>query len=523
MNVRWFDPNAPRDPSDDRETDRVDSWWTAAAASVVILASYLFRLPPLLNARSTNSDAAVVGLQAMHVLRGEVSPFLWGSGYQTSADALVAAAVFALAGPTPLALMLSALTLHVLATVLVFATLRRRFPPWTTFLLTLPLVLSPASVHTYALYPPRQLSITLAVAAFWAIHGASRSTGVRAQLWVALGAALYGFAISADPYPIVLAPVVLAYALLVSWGHPMRRVPALGIGVLAGLVPFMLIRRLAGATSGQLGLSPRVIAHNWDLLVRECLPWALSYRVYGARTAMDYRPWSAPVPIEIIQLVGAMSVGAVVLIALVSVRSAAIPRSTRQIGFAAALAYPVTIGAFLVSVMVVDHFSMRYLAVLTIMLPFAAAPVAQRFGGRWFAILIAPHLVASAICGWIGYGPFVDGPRIVAEMPELRDDYALFELLRARGIAHAQADYWASYRLTLLWREQIVVVPTNPAEDRYPPYRRAFEAAPAFAYIFDPGRSRENLADAERRLAEENAKVERTTAGGHTVILVIRR
>src|SRR5688500_11093436 len=92
---------------------------TALAALVLFLGSYLFRLPPLLNARSTNSDAAVVGLQALHILRGEHSAFLWGSGYQTSADAYVAALFFAVFGKAPVVLMLSALTLHVLATFLV--------------------------------------------------------------------------------------------------------------------------------------------------------------------------------------------------------------------------------------------------------------------------------------------------------------------------------------------------------------------------------------------------------------------
>ena len=58
-----------------RPPSRVSSPTVAnVAASVTLLvASYLFRLPPLLNARSTNSDAAVVGLQAMHILRGEHS------------------------------------------------------------------------------------------------------------------------------------------------------------------------------------------------------------------------------------------------------------------------------------------------------------------------------------------------------------------------------------------------------------------------------------------------------------------
>jgi len=47
--------------------------------------SFLTRLPALMNASGTNSDAAVVGLQARHIFH-EWSPFLWGSGYQTSAD-----------------------------------------------------------------------------------------------------------------------------------------------------------------------------------------------------------------------------------------------------------------------------------------------------------------------------------------------------------------------------------------------------------------------------------------------------
>lgn len=122
----------------------------------LVALSYLFRLPPLLNADSTNSDAAVVGLQAMHVLRGEWSPFLWGSGYQTSVDSLVAAAFFAVLGPTPRALMVSALTLHVALTLLAFATVRRHLDAPRAFIATLPVVLTASSVHTYALYPPRR-------------------------------------------------------------------------------------------------------------------------------------------------------------------------------------------------------------------------------------------------------------------------------------------------------------------------------------------------------------------------------
>jgi hypothetical protein len=166
---------------------------------------------------------------------------------------------------------------------------------------------------------------------------------------------------------------------------------------------------------------------------------------------------------------------------------------------------------------------MRYLAVLTIMLPFASAPVAQLLGPRVFSLLLLPHLVASALGGWVGYGPFVRGLVPVRETPELKDDYALAELLQKRGIRFAEADYWVSYRLTFLFRERLVVVPTNAAEDRHTAYRQEFEAAPAFAYVFDPGRSRESLREAERTLIAKYPNVETTRAGGLTVFLVARR
>jgi len=494
------------------------------ATVALLAASYAFRLPPLLNARSTNSDAAVVGLQAMHMLRGELSPFLWGSGYQTSADSAVAALFFAVLGPAPLVLMLSALSLHVLATYLVFATLRRRFDPWLALLIAMPLVVSPSSVHSYALYPPRQVSLTLVLAAFWAVDGAMSSKST--WRWMAGGGLLATLAVSADPYPMLLLPLVGLYALLVTFRSGGSR--GLGLagfasGAMVGLAPFAIVHRLAGAKSGPMGLSTSMLQHHWRLLVDECLPWALSYKVYYAHNVMDYREWIAPGWFRALGIAGALLLGALVTFGLVSPLRRSLPSAVRRLGFVGALAFPLAIGAFLVSVMVMDHFSMRYLAVLTLMTPFAMIPAAQALGARRFALAFAPHLVASAIAGWVGYGPFVHGPKPVAETPELRDDYALFAMLRAKNLRWATADYWTSYRLTYLFREEIVVVPKNPGEDRYAPYRRAFEAEKVFAYVYDPGRSREELAAAERELVAASEQVERLTAGRLTVFIVTRR
>jgi len=503
----------------------------AVASLTLVGASYAFRLPALLNARSTNSDAAVVGLQAMHILRGELSPFLWGSGYQTSADSFVAAAAFALLGPSPVALMLSALTLHVVATLLVFTTLARRFVPSVALLLSLPLVFTPSSVHSYALYPPRQLSLTLALAAFAAVdRAASVRDGElprRGRLALAAGGALSTLAIAADPYPLVLLPLAALYALLVAAASPSARARvgaagAYAAGAAVGLLPFLVLHRLPGAKSGPMGLTTSMLAHHARLLVEECLPWALSYKVYFARNVMDYAPWDAPAAFTVTGAVGALVLGGAVVVALASPWIARVPKPTRRLGFVAALTFPTAIAGFLVSVMVMDHFSMRYLAVLTLMTPFALAPVASLVRARTLVAMLAPHLVASAIGGWVGYGPFVRGALPAFETPELRDDYVLHATLRARGIRYAVADYWASYRLTFLFREDIIVVPRNAGEDRYAPYRRELETQPAFAYVYDPGRSREDLAEAERELRTDGAAVERLEAGRLVVFLVTR-
>lgn len=502
---------------------------TGLAAAALLVVSFAFRLPPLLNARSTNSDAAVVGLQAMHMLRGELSPLLWGSGYQTSADSLVAALFFAGLGPSPLALMVSALSLHVLSSYLVFSVLRRRFAPFFALLIAMPLVVSPSSVHSYALYPPRQLSLTLAMAAFWAVDRATDraivSTRARNEMqWLGVGGALATLAVSADPYPMVLMPMIALYAALVAWRSERRATGLLlfWAGTLAGLVPFVVLHRAADAKSGPMGLTTSMLRHHYRLLVDECLPWALSYKVYFARNVMDYQAWDAPWWFRALGTTGAMLLGALVVFGLLSPLRRGLPATLRRLGFAGALTFPVAIAAFLVSVMVMDHFSMRYLAVLTLMTPFAVAPAARALGAKRFALVFAPHLLASAVAGWVGYGPFVRGPVPVAETPELRDDYALFTLLRGRGVRYATADYWASYRLTFLFREEIIVVPTSPAEDRHAPYRRAFEAAPVFAYVHDPGRSREDLAAAERELVAANEHVEPLTAGRLRVFIVTR-
>jgi hypothetical protein len=133
---------------------------------------------------------------------------------------------------------------------------------------------------------------------------------------------------------------------------------------------------------------------------------------------------------------------------------------------------------------VMDLFSARYLVAIVLMLPFALTPGARILGSARLGALLAPFLASAAVSGWLGYGQKARGEE---------DEARLGAFLRERGVSHAVADYWVSYRLTFLYREAVEVVPIHANEDRYAPYRRAFEGAQKVAYIFDPHRSRETL------------------------------
>lgn len=491
----------------------------------ILSASILFRLPPLINAPGTNSDAAIVGLQAMHILRGEWSWFLLGSGYQTSVDALVAAIFFALTGPSPFWLMASTLLGHIVLTWLVFSTLRRKLSPWLAALVVLPLVFAPDPVHTYVLYPPRQASLTLVFLSFWLLDRAASARRPLAAF--GLGAAVAALACFADPYALLFLPGVGLHLLLAAMdGAPprpllLRRIGAGLVGLVVGFGPYWLLTHSKGASRGQTSLSTALIPHNLDLLRNDCLPWLLSTKVFAAKHMSDYAPWETGAPYHGFQLVAALLLVLGLLSGGLLFFRRSLPWETRRIGAVGLVMVAVTLGGFLVSPMVMDHFSSRYLAAILLCAPFALTPAARLLKWEHFTIAIAPYLVSAAVSGWVSYAPFGLGVH-----PSIAVDRRLGEMLRERGIRYAEADYWASYRLTFFFREDPVIVPTNEGEDRYRPYRQGFEAARVVAYVYDAYRSREDLAALEHRVKSDATPFERVYdrfQHGNFTVLILRR
>lgn len=465
-------------------------------AVLALLGAVLFRLPELLNPGVVNSDSAIVGLQAMHILRGQWQWFLWGSGYQTTADSVVAAAVFSLMGATPLALMATALLGHLLATLFAYLTLCRKLVPSVALLLVTPLIISPAPTHTYTLHPPRQTALTLVFAAIWLLDKAPSSR--RAHTVYAFGAAIAALACFADPYALVFAPGLAVFALMSAWdgtnsrGHILRRLSAMAAGGGIGAIPFVVCQLLPQAQHGPLTLSVGLLSRNWALLKGPCLSWVLGTQVlHQPAGASEYVIWHAPLIIRICQWLGAGVFVASLLITIGVVLDSSFSRELRRLGVMAALAVFVTIGGFLSSVMPMDHFSSRYLVSLVLVTPFLLGVSIHAVRTRLVLAMVAPMIVSFAVSGWLGYEPFVQGLRIVDAGLEANEAELLRELNR-RGVKFAMADYWGAYRLTFMFKEQVVVVPLHDSQDRYAPYRREFSRAPRYAYIFDHRRSEES-------------------------------
>jgi hypothetical protein len=500
-----------------------------AVVGTLLGACVLASLPPLLNAEGTQSDAAVVGLQAMHLLRGETSWFLWGSGYQTSVDSWVAAGFFRVLGVTPLALMLSAFVGYLALLGFAYATLRRRFAPWSAALLVTPLVFMAPPVHIYAFYPPRQASLTLVFAALWLLDGATRArSSVRRA---AIGGAVAGLACFADPYALLFLPAFVVLLLLLARDARVESAGRLRLaaglaGLVAGLVPFWLLSHSAGATHGVFQFDPAASQRHVRLLVEQCLPYLLGVDVQRFVPGKGVVAWQAPPFFHRLSIFGACSLVAGIVIGGLAAIHRRDARDARRLGAAGAVMLPVTLGAFALSVMAMDRLSARYLVAIVLMAPFALAPVMRISGRRVLATMLAPYLVSIAVAGWLGYGDNVDGVRIRLENGRAEDERRLAQLLHAHGIRYGLADYWVAYRLTFLFHEDTILVPWHAHLDRYVPYRRAEEAERTVAYVYDPLWSQEDIGYRKSELLHGargfEPSFEELHAGRYTV-LVLRR
>jgi hypothetical protein len=286
----------------------------------------------------------------------------------------------------------------------------------------------------------------------------------------------------------------------------------------------MVVFERTDATHGVFALTSRMLERNWDLLTRQCLPFLLSVKVFAPHGDGAWSVWSAPRWFEIVQIAGAIGfVGAIIGGGILAI-ARRVDAHDRRLGLLGASMLPLAVAAFLFSVMPVDLFSARYLVGIILTAPFALLPISRTIGSPRLAALLSPYLLASAVAGWLGYGS--EGSHPFRRSAVAVDDDRLFEELTRRGIHYGIADYWASYRMAFLSREDFIVAPWHASQDRYGPYRASVAGARAVAYVYDPLESLESLEERRTLFAsgdtEYAAEFETLRIGRYTVF-VLRR
>ena len=503
-------------------------------AGALLAGAVLFRLPALLNARDVNSDAAVVGLQAIHMLQGEWSWFLWEAGYQSSLDSVLTAGAFALFGISPLVLALVPLVGYLMAVALAFTVLQRRIGLLAAAFGILIIVIGSPAMNAITVAPPRQWSITLVFLSIWLLDGAASPR--RPALRFAVGAFCAAVAVLVDLYTLLFVPGIALFAVLCTADDTddsttkRRRLAACLAGATAGAVLVLGVRLFNETpTSAVLGFGTYQLRQRLELFWQQALPFALGYGLYqdgenhltrGLRTA----PWpwyGLQIAAGWSLIVGIAAGGVLAVAGGLRAMPRAIQWPILRLGALGAAVAVTTLVGFVASTAPSDMWTTRYLGPLFWMAPFALAPLAVRLGRAGFAAATAPYLIVAAIAVWHSYGFYVNGllPRRYAaehfEQPELR----VREFLRALGIRYAASDYWFAYRFSFVFQENPVIEAIDLSQSRHLPYRDAFRAQPVKAWVFHPDWSRTPMEACLNVLREERIAFSRHPVGAFTVIV----
>jgi hypothetical protein len=411
---------------------------------------------------SLNSDQAVVGLMARHMLHGEFPAFFWGQSYGGSQEAALAAALFGLLGSSVAALKLSVLLLAAIADVLIWrvgratvgepgATLAALlFWLWPPGLLWLPA--EPGGGHWAALvFGLAGLLVLLRM----------RDGRADGWAWTALLGVLSGLGLWANPeaaYILLPAGIYLAPRLVHRW----RQLAALLLGAALGAAPWLAYNIQHGFAS--LSVPPQGIIHNSYVDHLHGFFYGLLPVTLGMRHSFTLT-WLAP-PLG--QLGVALAL-ALFVIALVRSR----PRIRPVL--AVAVAFPFLFAVPTVSWYVnTPRYALALAAVAAILL---GALVARRT--VWaVGLVIALGVTAVGVHGLVSDAPTA----YVPDAPLPANDADLIALARSAGVHDAFADYWIAYRVSFETREQIIVSPTYLV--RSIPYADQVRASVAPAYLF---------------------------------------
>lgn len=504
-----------------------------AALVVVSRAPFLVR-----GDRFFDSDEAVEGLMARHVLQGEHPVFLWGQRYKGVPEVYLTAALFAVTGPSVVALKSVTLGCFAVFVALQFLLVERLFSRVVAWMATVFLIVGPPSLVLWSLSASAEIVLTLLAGTLVCLgFDIWRRTGSRPALAVAC--ASLGFGVWVQQFIIYY---VVALGLAVLYDMPKRRqligdflaardLPAWGRtmlwGVAAVAVGYVALGAAAFLTGGfdlaAAGL--RIGVHHPQKL------WHIAAAVFflcgGARVVslLASPPWRAVRPTVLLAasafalgylpaLVGYAMGGGGAPIARADLRnvSNALLPILRQVvpivfGFRSPttgwLGVPPWLGLMIGLAIGASFFALRrrtftplfHLLLVTATLLFLLSGAFVNAQSYRYLMPVAGALSVvmalgvscifrqSRVAGAVSLATLLvlfaleQRAWYLELMPDAQSA-AIIACLDRAGVRAAYADYWLSYKLTFLTGERIIVAP-NSGVDRYLPYRDHVRAQPS--------------------------------------------
>jgi hypothetical protein len=424
-----------------------------------------------------DSDQAVFGLMARHMLRGEFPIFQWGYSYMGTLESITAAPLMLLFGSNRFALNLAPALYSLLFAYACFLIGRhlggRRaglwalafgcFPP--TYLIWTCVTARGAYTETLALGT---------LASYFALRALdARDASEEKRSLVAVGATL-GLAFWTHMITVFWGVAILLLWLTERPALVWRAARIASIPFLVASFPFWLETVRTHFTTFFVAAPPAPpFAKRLGPLLQYRLAIVLGVYLDGTEEgALPYVSWG----LALIQ-----AAGLVFLFKLASGRGDARQRQGAKL----LLFFAVATLAIYLSSSFSGANTQRYLVPLYMLLVVSPALLIAALEERSRAAATALGLVLIGLqtIPTLRSAPLLDAPQLRKYRAERENDRRLFDQLDQLRISAVYADsYWDGPRLTFDSRERIIFA--NPFEDRQPDYLRFVDGAERFAFLF---------------------------------------
>jgi len=429
-----------------------------------------------------DSDEAVVGLMARHVLDGHFSIFYWGSGYGGTIESILTAPIFAIFGSSWLALRMVPIILSGVAAVATWRIGRRLYGEPGASAAGAMLWLWPPFLVAHLVQQQSGFYASGLVLCAALILLALRAAELPSRGRVALFGFVTGVALWND---IQLVAIIVPLVAWLCW----RRRAVLAQAwlavplVLIGAAPWIVwnIRHDFGSFNTHIEASSSY-SHRLRVFVSPLLPMLLGLRNPLSQQAIFP---SALTDLIYLALIGLAVYGAY--------------RSYRRdisILYVVAFAFPFVYALSKATLLTEEpRYLLQLSPVLVLLLGHAVS--AQR-RARGVAVLVMAALLALSSVSLAKMSSWRDAnPREPAVAP--RDIGPVLRLLDRAGIDRVFAQYWVAYRIDFETDERIIAadsrledvhfvdgrpVPSANPHIRWAPYQREVDAAPRAGFVF---------------------------------------